>query len=226
MAIITISRQYGSGGNEIAAWVSEKLGYPLFDKSLIDKAAAEAGLSQKEILDFSEENHKITSFLDRLFSRMAVSAYVRTWEYPELLESPVEEPLDETTMLTLVQKAVRSACESGNMIIVGRGSQAILKDETGVIRVRIVAPLEDRIQRVKEEFKLTRQSFPADVETRRKAQDLIVERDATSSEYIKRFYSMNSDDPLMYTVVLNTGQLSIEQAGMMIVDLVKEFEEA
>ncbi len=160
MAIITISRQYGSGGNEIAAWVSEKLGYPLFDKSLIDKAAAQAGLSQKEIRDFSEDNYKITSFLDRLFNRMAVSAYVRTWEYPELLETPVEEPLDETTMLTLVQKAVRSACESGNMIIVGRGSQAILKDESNVIHVRIVAPLEDRIQRVKEEIKLTRELLP------------------------------------------------------------------
>jgi cytidylate kinase len=82
MAVITISRQYGSGGDEVAALVSEKLGYPQFDKSQIEKAAAEAGLSQKEILDFSEENHKIKTFLDRLFNQMAVSAHVRTWEYP------------------------------------------------------------------------------------------------------------------------------------------------
>lgn len=224
MAVITISRQYGSGGNEIAAWVSEKLGYPQFDKSQIEKAAAGAGLSQEEILDFSEENHKITTFLDRLFNRMAVSAYVRTWDYPELIQTLPEEMMDESTLLMLVQKAIHSACDSGNIVIVGRGSQAILKDQPGVIHVRVVAPLEDRIQRVKEQLKLTRQTFQADMDIRRDAQDLILERDAASADYIKRFYSVNWEDPLLYTVVLNTGHLTIEQAGTPIIELVKELE--
>jgi cytidylate kinase len=225
MAVITISRQYGSGGDEVAALVSEKLGYPQFDKSQIEKAAAEAGLSQKEILDFSEENHKIKTFLDRLFNQMAVSAHVRTWEYPELIQTPPDQTMDETTLLMLVQNAIHSAYDSGNIVIVGRGSQAILKDQKGVIHVRVVAPLENRIQRVKEHLKLSRQSFQADMEIRRDAQDLIVDRDAVSADYIKQFYSVNWDDPLLYTVVLNTGHLTIEQAGTSVVELVKELEQ-
>lgn len=222
MAVITISRQYGSGGDEIAAWLSERLQYPLFDKTLIDQTAAQAGLSQREIQDFSEENHKITTFLDRLLNRVSVSTYVRSWEYPEMLETPIDEPLDESTMLDLVQKAVHSACENGNIIIVGRGSQAILKDETGVIRVRVIAPMEDRIQWVKEKIKGSTQKYQADLETRREAQDLITNRDLTSADYIRRYYGEDWNNPLLYTLVLNTGFLTIEQAGQLIVNLVKE----
>lgn len=221
MAVITLSRQYGSGGDEIATWLSDKLQYPLFDKTLIDQAAAQAGLLQKEVLDFSEENHKITTFLDRLLNRVSVSTYARSWEYPEMIETPIEEPLDESTMLQLVQKAVTTACDTGNIIIVGRGSQAILKDKTGVIHVRVIAPLEDRIQRVKDLIKRTNQIYRADLETRREAQDVITNRDLISADYIKRFYGEDWGDPLLYTLVVNTGTMTIEQAGKLVLDLVQ-----
>ena len=69
MAVITISRQAGSSGNEeIATRVAELLGYRYFDKRLMAKVAAEVGLSENEVVDFSEENYKVVSFLVRTTS--------------------------------------------------------------------------------------------------------------------------------------------------------------
>ena len=67
MTVITISRQYGSGGDEVALRVCEMLEYRYFDKMLMRQVASEVGFSAGEIVDFSEDNYKVRSFLDRLF---------------------------------------------------------------------------------------------------------------------------------------------------------------
>ncbi len=221
MTIITISRQYGSGGDEIASRICEILGYKQFDKRLMAQAAREAGLSDQEVVDFSEENHKVSSFLDRLFGRSEPIARTRYWKEDAQGARMTEEvKLTEDIVVALVQKAVRSAYQAGNLVIVGRGGQVILKDQPGVIHVRIEAPLEERIQRVKQEIKQTRLDFHADVEIRREAQDRIIERDAASMDYLKRYYQVDWNDPLLYHLVLNIGRMSIEQAAKTIVNLV------
>jgi CMP/dCMP kinase len=223
MTVITISRQYGSGGDEIAARLCKILSYQQFDKSLITKAALEAGISEKEVYDFSEENHKVRSFLDRLFSRAAIMAPVPIWEGSVGAYYPEDVQLSEESMLDLVRKAIHSAHASGKIVILGRGSQVLLQDMPDVLHFRIVAPLEERIQRVKEELKVARHSFQADVEIRRDAQDLILERDAASADYIKSYYQCDWTDASLYHAVLNTGKLSLERATQFIVDLVTEF---
>jgi len=225
MAVITISRQFGSGGDEISARVAEIIGYQLFDKGLIYKAAAEAGLSDREIIDFSEDNFKVHTFLDRLFGRSQPVIRARQWKDSGTGEFKTEEiQLDDQAILTLVQKAVLSAYEAGNMIIVGRGGQVILKDHPGVLHVRIEAPLEMRIQRMKEQIRQTRQEYNADITLRREAQDMIEERDAASEAYIQKYYNVSWNDPYLYHVVFNTARLSIEQASQFIVRLMLEFE--
>ena len=68
MAVITFSRQYGSGGNEIAVRVSEQLEYRFFDKELIAQVASEEGILHGEKVDISEDNYKMRGFFDRLFN--------------------------------------------------------------------------------------------------------------------------------------------------------------
>jgi cytidylate kinase len=226
MTVITISRQFGSGGNEIANRICEFLGYQVFDKRLVARAAAEAGLSEQELVDYSEENYKVRNFMDRLFGRSQTVAQVRVWrEDASGVRTAEEVRLDEEAALSLVQTAVRSAHKLGNMVIVGRGGQALLKDEPGVLHIRIEAPLEERIQRVKEQMKSTGTAIPADIQSRRAAQDWILERDFASADYIKRFYGCDWDDPLLYHLVLNTGKLSLEQAAQVIVKLESEIRQ-
>lgn len=224
MTIITISRQYGSGGDEIANRVCEILGYKQFDKRLIGQAATDVGLSEQEVLDYSEENHKVRTFLDRLLNRSQPIAQTRVWREDATGQRTVEEfELNEATAVALVQKAIRSTAKVDNMVIMGRGGMLILADEPDVLHIRIEAPAEDRIQRVKEQMKQSKHSFYADVDVRREAQDLIRERDAASSDYIKRFYSADWEDSGLYHLVINTGKLSLEQAAQIIVGMVRGF---
>jgi cytidylate kinase len=111
-----------------------------------------------------------------------------------------------------VQKAIKTACREGNMIVVGRGGQALLQDCPDTLHVRIEAPLEDRIQRVKVTHRLER----------RAAQDLINERDQASAEYVQRLYGADWADSRLYHMILNTGKLELEQAANMIVAVVKQ----
>lgn len=221
MTVITISRQYGSDGDSIASRVCELLGYQAFNKNLIARAAQNAGLFEKEIIDYSEEHHKIRGFLDRLFGRSQVIASRSYWKEDAAGPRIVEEyTLTEDTAVALVEKAIRSAHKAGNLVIIGRGGQVILKDQPDVLHVRIIAPLEDRIQRVKQQMKPNMEEQYGSIQLRREVQDLIVEKDAASQDYLQHYYHVDWSDPLLYDIVLNTGKVSINQAAEMIVQLV------
>jgi cytidylate kinase len=225
MTIITISRQYGSGGEEIAARLCEILGYQVFDKRMIFQAAQEVGLSEQEVVDYSEENHKIRGFLDRLFGPPQPVARMRVWKEDPAGARTVEElQLTEEALVALVQKAVRSAHRAGNLVIAGRGGQAILKDAPDAIHIRIEAPVEQRIQIVKQQLKQTKSDFHADIDIRREAQDLIEQKDEASRDYLMKFYHVAWNDPLLYHLVINTGKMSIEQAVQAIASVVHSLE--
>lgn len=219
MAVITISRQYGSGGDQIANRVCDLLGYRQFDKRLIDQAAIEAGLSDREIVDFSEESHKMLGFMDRLLGR---TPPIRPphGQLKDPTGTLFDPGLTEEAALMLVQKAVRSAHQISSVVILGRGGQVILRNEPDVFHVRVIAPMEDRIQRVKINLKTVQGAYNADVSARREAQDWITERDATSADYIRRFYQVDWEDPLLYHLIINTGRMSIERAANLIAEQV------
>jgi CMP/dCMP kinase len=220
MSVITISRQFGSHGDEIAARVGDILHYQKFDKSIITQAAAEAGLHSEDITDYSEENYRVRSFLNRIFGRPTALGQARMWKENASGERSLEEiALTEGAVVSLVEKAIRTAFRKGNMVIIGRGSQVILKHQSGVIHVRIVAPLEDRIQFVKKWLIDTKELSSTNRNARQTAQELIMERDAASADYIQRFYHVDWNDPLLYSLVLNTGRISIHQAIQAITNL-------
>jgi CMP/dCMP kinase len=222
MSVITISRQFGSGGDEIAAQVCDALWYRIFDKHMITEAAKAEGISVVEMGDFSEEDRQTSGFFLHLFSHPLPAFSAKVWkEGIDGSRSLEDFVLDETEAFSLTQKAVKAACQVGNMVIVGRGGQVILQGVPDVVHVRIVAPLENRIQRVKEQLKIAQDLFLADIEMRRNAQDLILSRDAASEEYLKRFYHVDWDSPMLYDLVINTASLTLQKSVEIITGLVK-----
>ncbi|HMD88300.1 MAG TPA: cytidylate kinase-like family protein [Anaerolineaceae bacterium] len=219
MAVITISRQYGSGGDEIVDQVCNLLGYRRFDKQLLVQAAREAGLSELEITDYSEENYKVANFMERLFNRNRSSGTARKTT-GRLNGEPV---LTDATAFALVNKAIEAAYKIGNIVIVGRGGQIVLKDHSNVLHIRIEAPLETRLMRVRAEL---RQNDPGDIllDERRRAQDLITARDGASTEYLSAHFGVDWSDPSLYHVVLNTDKLPLELAAQFIVAMVRTME--
>lgn len=216
MAVITISRQYGSGGDEIATQICKRLGYRFFDKRLMAEVGAEVGLSGSEIVDFSEDKHRVQSFLDRLFGQPRVVAQARVWqEDASGVRAATVTALDVNQSLLLVQSAVQAAYRQNNMVILGRGGQVILKDLPDVLHVRVVASPEVRIQRVQEQEQLSAEA----------ARNLVTERDAAAADYLRRFYKVDWADALLYHLVINTDKWDIPTAVGIVVEAIRHLPE-
>jgi cytidylate kinase len=197
MAVITISRQSDSGGDEIATRVAEVLQYRLFNKAMVEAAASEAGLSAQEALRFADY-YRVERFLDRLFR----GDFYRLWSEdrtPDLTDREAQ---------TLFQKAIETARQIDNVIIVGRGGQAMLQDQSGVMHVRIVAPMELRIQKVSENSQLDAGQ----------ARELLLARDKASADYVRNVFGRDWTDPCLYHLVLNTGKLEHDTAVRLLVE--------
>jgi cytidylate kinase len=215
MAVITMSRQYGSGGNEIAARVCEMLGYRFFDKRLMVQVASEMGLSEREIVDFTEEDYRVRGFLERLLagSSPRVVAQVPTWTTDITGTRSLElEQLDEEWCIGMVKGTIQAAHERGNTVIVGRGGQAILQDHLGVLHVRIEAPFEVRVQRVHDE-QMSGLAFRYE---QRAVADRVRERDTAAADYLRRFYGVDWADRGLYHLVIDMQRWDVEAACCLI----------
>jgi cytidylate kinase len=214
MPVITISRQFGSGGDKVARHLCELLAYGYFDKQLLAYAASKAGLPPEEIVDFSEDHYKVRSLMDHLvvgWRSPHSIAGSEVWQKELFGEvHTAVSTLDEEQSLALVQSAIRTAYRHGDMVIVGRGGQVILSDKPDVLHVRIEAPLDIRSHRLQ-----ARENVGLAV-----AQARVLEHDRASAEYLNHFYDIDWSDPLHYHLTINTGSLSVEAAARLVINAV------
>lgn len=205
MAVITISRQYGSGGDEIAARVCDILGYTRFDKDLIAKVAAEVGLFKEEqVVDLSEDTYMMRNFMERLFGGRRIKVQTGPLSDPR---SPQVQSLNGEQGVALMRSTLMRAYQHGNVVIVGRGGQAILREQPGVLHVRITAPLGARVLRIKERENITIGE----------ATDLTKGKDLAAETYLRTFFDIDWNDPFLYHITCNTGRLDIDGVAEIIV---------
>jgi peroxiredoxin/cytidylate kinase len=201
-SVITISKQEGSGGDEIAIKVSQILGYAYFDKGLMSSEAKNLGISEDDIADFSEDDYKVKSLVDKILLRkkpVAVSSSLKD-------SALIRKTLDEEECLSAIQAVINSLASRGKTVIVGRGGQAILKNKAGVLHVRIIASSSLRAERIMKSRGLNRED----------ALKLIKDNDQATSEYLRRFYNIDWEDPEVYDLVLNTGKIDLDTAAHVI----------
>lgn len=215
MAAITISRQYGSGGRKVALRVSEILGWTLFDKRLMINVARDLGLSAENIVDFTEDDYKVTSFWDRLFryggfaDPMGSHHMIMT---SDAINAFTPDEMDEEGAVRLVNKAIQMAYTRGNVVIVGRGGQALLQDKRDVFHVRVQAPMAMRKQRL-----IAYEDIDKD-----EAEVIANQCDEAGSKYMKRFFDVAWDDPELYHMVINSEKLDIDAVAQIIVNTAKQ----
>jgi cytidylate kinase len=184
MAIITISREMGSGGIPIAHMVAEKLNYKLIDGEAIMEAANSYGLSPEAV---EQADEKPPHFVDTLDSKQFLD-------------------------LHLIELIILEAALKGNVVIYGRGGQDLLKDISSVLRTRIIAPFEDRVERWAE-----REWLDPD-----RARYLVRKSDQQRAGFIKYYFDRNWDDSVYYDLIINTQRLSEETAVNIICDSIKD----
>jgi cytidylate kinase len=215
MAVITISRLVGSGGDEVARRVCELLDYRYFDKVLLAQVAQELGVAEAEAVDFSDDTYRMRSFVDALLRRSAPVSTASVWtSTAQGVATKTTTALDEDTASRFEASAIRSLRERGRVVVCGRGGQAILRGEPDVLHVRIVAGREDRIPRLMQDAHMTRGAANAYMD----------ERDHAVADYLKRFHNIDWTDPLLYHLIINTSLFSLEKAAQMIVAALRQME--
>ncbi len=200
--VITISRQLGSGGDEIALKVCKILGYAYFDKSLMLSVAKSLGVCEEDIADFSEDTYKVKGLVDKILLRKNPPAI----SYALKNNLQIRKVLDEEACLSAIQMVINSLASRGETVIVGRGGQAILKDKVAVLHVRIVAPTAVRLKRIMKSRGLSKEA----------ALKLIEYNDKAQAEYLRRFYNIDWEDPTIYDMVLNIWKMDLSTAARMI----------
>ncbi|MDD3222640.1 MAG: cytidylate kinase-like family protein [Lachnospiraceae bacterium] len=186
--IITIGREFGSGGREIGKRLANALNITYYDKELLGIAAKESGLSTEFLESYDEKSNG--SFLYSLVMGQANMFYNGN------TNNSVEQ------LASIAQReAVMNVAEKGSCIIVGRCADYILKDEENILRVFICANYEDRLERIKARDKVND----------KEAQEKIKRMDKAR----KAYYSCHADTEWgvakNYDLCMNVSKLGIEK---------------
>lgn len=192
MRAITISREYGSGGGEIATRLARHLGWRLLDHEIVERVALEMGTS---IEHAQARDERTEGFLVRAFNNLQFlePAYMAT-------TSPDTFLANEKTYLEAVSRIVYAAAAQGHVVIVGRGSQVLLAEQRDILHVRIVAPFEKRVAYVMQREGIDQAS----------AQSRIKMKDNDRMKHLETAYHRKPSDALLYDLVLNTSYLDLD----------------
>jgi CMP/dCMP kinase len=193
MRAITISREYGGGGGEIASRLARRLGWDLIDHAIVERVASEMGTSTQEAEAHDEHTEGIVS---RVLNSMQ-------YLYPvSMVNAPPEAFLKEEDYCGAVNRIVRAAAARGHVVIVGRASQVILAEQRDVLRVQIIAPFDKRVAYVMQREGVDHHA----AETR------IHMKDHDRARYLQMEYHQKVEDAHLYDIVLNTSLLDLESA--------------
>jgi cytidylate kinase len=224
MAVITISKQYGSLAEEVSNRLCTKLGYRYFEKKNILQMADEAGLSDEGLFDITVDDlgknnlfHKITTSSVQIpvvgYMAEGSSEFGSSLSTAFTSGQPFElsSKLNKEFALTMIQSIMHYAVKKGNIIIAGRGGQALLQDKENVYHFRIIASLEKRIENVMKTEGLDEN----------KARKVIKKHDSTAEDYLRNTYKINWDDPDLYHLVINLDKMNYDQAAEIIIALIQ-----
>jgi cytidylate kinase len=197
---VTIEREYGSGGGEIAQLVSNHLGWKLWDQLLTEEIARLAECP-KSVIQLREER------TDPLYYRLFKS-FLRG-SYEGSLNAYKLKLVDSESILKITERVVQHAAKAGNSVIVGRGSQHFLRNRPDTLRVFLYAPREDKLRRLMARGK-SQQDAEQQVDT--------VDRERT--DFVKKYFHVDWPGRGVYHTMINTA-IGEQAVLKIIVDLAK-----
>lgn len=192
MAVITISKEFGTQTHKVAKGLADRLGYEHIGRRIFADIAKELHISESEVKVFRKHIHsRFVKFLDRYTCSMIQKVVDREYGC-----------LDDEGYFKATRKLVENLYEAGDVIILGWGGQCILRGKPDVLHVRLAASMEKKIASVMEEFKVSRVS----------AKHMIESREKESKEYIKYYFNEHWADPELYDVIIDMGESKVDEA--------------
>src|ERR1700731_1196688 len=198
--IITIEREYGSGGGEIAQLVAQQMGWKLWDQLLTEEIAKLANCP-KAVVEGREERN------DPLYYRLFKS-FLRG-SYEGSLNAHKLNVVDSESIFKITERVVQHAAKTGNSVIVGRGSQHFLRNRPDTLRIFLYAPREDKVRRLLARGK-----------SEKEAEQLVDTVDRERADFIQKFFHVEWPDRAIYHTIINTA-IGDEAVVDMILDFMK-----
>ena len=195
--LLTVNREFGSGGGRIAQTIAEWLGWKLLDRDIIDAIAYTAHVEKDVVLNYDEH---VESWLRRI-NRGAMRSAALTAGL-ELGEGAV---FNADEMVKITQKIVEEAYSGGNCVIVGRGAQCILQHKHDVYHAFVYAPYKERILRLRK-----RLEKGANVEQR------IRTVDAERAKYLQQYFGKCWNDPHLYDLMISSHEDEDSSARLIV----------
>ena len=199
--IITIGRQFGSGGKEVGIRVAKELGIPCYDKELLKEAARKSGLSEKILESFDERPKSL------LYS-IAMDSYIFS-----LPGSGAGDSLEQQVYLATFD-TIRSLADAGPCVIIGRCADYALSEKANRLSLFIYAPLQDRIARVAKRQNLSPE----------KARTLIQRTDRRRASYYEYYSAQRWGSVDSYDFCLNSSSLGLGGTVELVRTMVEQKE--
>jgi cytidylate kinase len=183
--VLTVNREFGSGGGRIAQTIAEWLGWKLLDRDIIDAIAYAAHVDTSVVSHYDEH---VVSWLRRINQQAMRSAALAAGL--ELGENAV---FDAEEMVKVSQKIIEQAYTEGNCVIVGRGSQCVLQHKPDVYHVFVYAPYPERVVRLR-----------ARLEKGVNAEQRIRQVDDERAKYLFQFFGKHWNNPHLYDLMISS----------------------
>jgi cytidylate kinase len=185
--VLTVSREFGSGGGRIAQSIARRLNWKLLDAALIDEIACAAHVDAGVVSRFDEHIDNWLQRINRQAMRGAALAAGIALEQ--------EKCFDEDVMTDLTKQIILRAYEAGNCVIVGRGAQCILQTKADVFHVFVYAPIRIRIRKLRERL-----------EPRTDIEQRIRDIDAGRAHYLRLRFGKEWNNPHLYDLMISSGE--------------------
>lgn len=201
--IITIGRQFGSGGREIGEKVAEHFGIQCFDKELLTRAAKESGFCEEMIQNHDER--PTNSFLYNLV--------MDTYSFGYNSSSFVDMPISHKVFLAQFD-TVKKIADEGPCIIVGRCADYALADYKNSLHLFILGDMDTKIKRISGKYNLSEE----------KAKDMIIKKDKQRQSYYNYYSSKKWGQAESYDLCINSSVLGIDGTVKLIIQYIEDFE--
>ncbi len=221
MSVVTISREVGASGTYIALKLAEAINSTCYDQQILNEIAEKMGKNSEQLEDFDQQTYnRVGVFFQEALASIAQGGMVfhpfgigpLDWDSAEIFSAYPRNAFAEKDYYEVLNQVIKEIASKDNAVFLGRGAAHVLKNNPGVIHVRIVADLSDRIMHVMKEQNLD--------ETR--ASELIRCKDDAAANFIYDFFDADWNDPHFYHLTLNTSRLSPDQCIGLIQNVINQ----
>jgi cytidylate kinase len=198
--VLTIAREYGSGGADIGRKVAELLGWECIDKQIIEQVAA---MGKVETSWAEQADEHAIAWWERVmkgFRQGGPESYIGDGN---------QFAVDRDTVQAFTASVIQQAARVGNCVIIGRSAQCVLRHHPHVLRMLVYAPLNEKIARMKLRHPHER-DLPA----------LLRRKDSERLHYARYYYDCDSADPRLYHITINS-TLGIDTCAGIVAKIIK-----